>query len=466
MDMLNLLRDVKGITDNSKEVQEGYIFVAIKGSQTDGHSFVEEALKKGAKWVLVEEDLNISDSRILRVKDTRCALGELAHAFYNKPSKKLKVIGITGTNGKTTTTHIIESVLSKGGIKTGLIGTIYYRFVNKVYQYESRTTPNPILWHGTLRRMWEDGAQAVSAEVSSHALDQKRVWSTRFEIVGFTNLSHDHLDYHKSMEEYFKAKLRLFKEYKYKHAIVNTDDPYGKRIHEELKSRVITYGREGDFKILEFSTSFDGSRLKVRHQGKVYNFYSNLVGEFQAYNLSAGILCGFLFGVDPQAIQEGIQKVYVPGRFETYKGDGFLVIVDYAHTPDALENVLKSVRKLCRGKVIAVFGAGGNRDRTKRPIMGKVAQEWSDLIVITSDNPRDEDPKQIIRDILEGIDDTAKVLIEENRKRAIELALSKAKKGDVVLIAGKGHEDYQEVKGVKHPFKDSQIVKEALSVRL
>ncbi len=466
MDILNLLKDAKGITDNSKEVQEGYIFVAIKGSQTDGHNFVEEALKRGAKWVLVEKDLNIQDSRIVKVEDTRRALGELAHAFYGEPSKKLKVIGITGTNGKTTTTHIIESVLNKGGIKTGLIGTIYYRFMDKVYQYESRTTPNPILWHSTLKSMLEDGAQAVSAEVSSHALDQKRVWPTHFEIVGFTNLSHDHLDYHKTMEEYFKAKLRLFTEYNHKHAIVNIDDPYGKRIYEELKGKAITYGREGDFKILDFSTNFDGSRLKVHYQGRVYNFYSNLVGDFQAYNLSAGILCGMLLGVDPQAIQEGIEKVYVPGRFETYKGDGFLVIVDYAHTPDALENVLKSVRKLCKGKVITVFGAGGNRDRTKRPIMGRVAETLSDLVVITSDNPRDEEPIQIIRDILEGINDTSKVLVEEDRKRAIELAINMAKEGDVVLIAGKGHEDYQEIKGVKYPFRDSQVVKEALGVRL
>ncbi|WP_340695969.1 UDP-N-acetylmuramoyl-L-alanyl-D-glutamate--2,6-diaminopimelate ligase [Hydrogenobacter thermophilus] len=466
MNIKDLLSGVKGITENSKDVKEDYIFVAIKGSKNDGHDFVKEALNRGAKWVFVERDLGLSDERIVKVEDTRRAFGELADAFYGEPSKKLKVIGITGTNGKTTTTHLIEAILNKAGIKTGLVGTVYYRFLNKIYQYESRTTPNPTAWHMTLRNMLEDGAEAVVAEVSSHALDQKRVWGTRFCVVGFTNLSHDHLDYHKSMENYFKAKLRLFTEYVYDYALVNSDDEYGKRIVKELKGRAITYGKEGNFKIIDFNTDFHGSRLKVEYEGKIYELCSNLVGDFQAYNLSLAVLCGLLLGVDAKAIEEGVRKVYVPGRFETYRGNGFLVIVDYAHTPDALENILKSIRRLSKKRVITVFGAGGNRDRTKRPLMGSVAERLSDLLVITSDNPRDEEPMDIIKDICIGIKDTSKVIVEEDRKKAINIALSLAKPGDIVLVAGKGHEDYQEIKGVRYPFKDSEVIKEALSVRL
>ena len=227
-------------------------------------------------------------------------------------------MGITGTNGKTTTTHIVESILNKAGIKTGLMGTIYYRLGEKIYEYEGRTTPDPIKWHSTLKAMWEEGASAVVCEVSSHALDQKRIWGTDFYMVGFTNLSQDHLDYHGTMEDYFLAKARLFEEYAYTYAVINEDDPYGKRL-KVIAKNPRTYGREGDLKILDFQTDFEGSRLRVAYEGKVYDFFSNLRGNFQAYNLSLGILVGFLWGLESQAIQEGIRQVQVPGRFETYK---------------------------------------------------------------------------------------------------------------------------------------------------
>ncbi|WP_448587415.1 UDP-N-acetylmuramoyl-L-alanyl-D-glutamate--2,6-diaminopimelate ligase [Thermocrinis sp.] len=455
----------KGITSNSKEVREGWIFVAIRGSQTDGHDFVKEALERGASLVLVERDLGIEDPRVVKVEDTRKALGELANEFFGKPSQALKLIGITGTNGKTTTTHIIESILNKGGIPTGLIGTIYYRLGQKVYEYEGRTTPDPVKWHGTLRMMLEDGAEAVVSEVSSHALDQKRIWGTRFFATVFTNLSQDHLDYHGTMEEYFKAKLRLFEEYEWDHALINIDDPYGKRIFERLKGKALTYGKEGSLKILDFETSLKGSKLKVEWQGRSFEFFSNLRGEFQAYNLSAGILVGFLFGLDKEVLQECIKEVIVPGRFETFSKDGKLAIVDYAHTPDALEKVLITARKLTKGKLWVVFGAGGNRDRTKRPLMGAVAERWADVVVITSDNPRWEEPEDIIEDILKGIKDTAKVIVQKDRREAIKLALERAREGDVILIAGKGHEDYQEIKGVRYPFRDQDTVKEVFYVR-
>ncbi len=454
----------EGITFNSKEVKPNYIFVAIKGTQFDGHDFVEEALQRGALKVYVERDVGIQDERIVKVENTRKILGELASKFFSDPSKQLKVIGITGTNGKTTTTHIIEVILNTAGIDTALMGTVYYRFKQKIYQLESRTTPDPITWHSTLREMLQDGAKAVVAEVSSHALDQYRVWGTEFHTVGFTNLTQDHLDYHKTMEEYFQAKLKLFTEYPYQYAVINADDDYGKRIAQALGKRAITYGKQGDFKIVDFRTGFDGSYLKVSFEGKYYEFYSNLIGEFQAYNLSLGIFVGFLMGVSQASIQEALQNIYVPGRFQVVKGKGFLVVVDYAHTPDALEKVLLTAKKLKRNKLICVFGAGGNRDRTKRPLMGKVAQAHADLVILTSDNPRFEEPMDIIKDILEGMEKNDSVLIEEDRKKAIELALSLAKEGDIVLIAGKGHEDYQEIRGVKYPFQDIQVVKEFLHV--
>ncbi len=463
MNLAELLQRATGITANSKEVKEGYIFVAIRGTQTDGHDFVEEALQRGALYALVEREVGIKDPRIIKVEDTRKALGELASLFYGEVSKRLKIVGITGTNGKTTTTHIVESILNKACIKTGLMGTIYYRLGEKIYEYEGRTTPDPIKWHSTLKAMWEEGASAVVCEVSSHALDQKRIWGTDFYMVGFTNLSQDHLDYHGTMEDYFLAKARLFEEYAYTYAVINEDDPYGKRL-KAIAKNPRTYGREGDLKILDFQTDFEGSRLRVAYEGKVYDFFSNLRGNFQAYNLSLGILVGFLWGLESQAIQEGIRQVQVPGRFETYKGKGFVVIIDYAHTPDALEKVLRTARALCKNRLIVVFGAGGNRDRTKRPLMGKTAEAIADLIVLTSDNPRFEEPMAIIEDILSGIENKGKVLVEQDRRKAIELAISMAQEGDVILIAGKGHEDYQEIKGVKYPFKDSEVVKEVLGV--
>ncbi|MFZ8861530.1 MAG: UDP-N-acetylmuramoyl-L-alanyl-D-glutamate--2,6-diaminopimelate ligase [Thermocrinis sp.] len=458
------LSKVKGITQNSKEVQEGWVFVAIKGSSTDGHNFVQEALSRGASLVFVEKDVGVKDERIIKVEDTRKLLGELANEFFGRPSERLKIVGITGTNGKTTSSHLVESVLNAGGIPTGLIGTIYYRFKDKIYEYEGRTTPDPIQWHRTLKQMLEDGAEAVACEVSSHALDQRRVWGTKFFITAFTNLSQDHLDYHGSMENYFRAKLRLFVEYPQEYSLINIDNKYGRRILKELKGKAITYGREGSLKIIDFETSIEGSKLTLEWEGRTYKFFSNLRGEFQAYNLSLGILVGFLFGLDAETVQQGVGRVIVPGRFETFFKEGKLAIVDYAHTPDALEKVLITARRLTKGKLWVVFGAGGNRDKTKRPLMGKVAEKWADFVVITSDNPRWEEPEAIIEDILKGIEQKQKVFVQKDRKEAIKFALQNAKEGDVVLIAGKGHEDYQEIKGVKYPFKDQDVVKEVLNV--
>jgi len=460
MDLSLILKYVKGITFNSKEVKKGYLFFALKGTKFDGHDFVKEAQERGAYAVVVQKPVSL-DIPVIIVEDTRKALGKCAHKFFGKASEKLNVIGVTGTNGKTTTTHLIEKILNEAGEKTGLVGTIYYRFGEKILG-SGRTTPDQITWHKTLKEFYELGAKNVVAEVSSHALDQYRIYPTKFGAVIFTNLTQDHLDYHGSMEEYFESKRKLFTEYDSEVKIINADDPYGEELVKSIEGEVITYGREGDLKILDFKTGFKGSILKVSYRGKEYEFKTNLIGNFQAYNLSAAIAYALWKGIEPEVIQKALKCINVPGRFEVVYSDKFTVIVDYAHTPDAVENVLKTARKLTKGRLISVFGAGGNRDREKRPLMGNSAEKYSDLIILTSDNPRYEEPEEIIKDILKGIEEKQKVIVEPERKKAIEKALKIAKEGDLVAILGKGHEDYQEIKGVKYPFNDAQVVKEIL----
>ncbi len=462
----DILKVAKGLTANSKEVREGYIFFAIRGTRYDGHEFVKEALERGALACVVERDLDVNPEKIIKVSSTRKALGESASLFFGEPSKKLKVIGVTGTNGKTSTTYILERILSEEGVKTGVIGTINYRVGDKILG-EGRTTPDPILWHGTLKKMLEEGAEFVCAEVSSHALDQMRVWGTRFFAVIFTNLSHDHLDYHGDMENYFLAKRRLFTEYEYEIAVINADDSYGERLIKELPSeKVITFGRGGDVKVLDFRTGFEGSYIKLSYGGKEYIFTSNLVGDFQAYNIAASVSLALRIGISPESIRKALQNVYIPGRFEVIRTEhGITGVIDYAHTPEAMENVLKTLKKIAGGRIITVFGAGGNRDREKRPKMGSVAEKFSDMVIVTSDNPRYEDPVKIIEDILKGIKDMKKVIVEPDRRKAIEKAVSIAKEGDVVAILGKGHETYQEIEGKFYPFSDIEVFKETIERR-
>ena len=460
MDLRLVLDRVGGITSNSKEVKKNYLFFAIKGTRYDGHNFVEEAVKRGAYAVVVEKPVRASIPVII-VEDTRKALGESAHYFYGEPSRKLRVVGVTGTNGKTTTTHIIEAILNEAGKDTGLIGTIYYRFKDKILG-EGRTTPEPVLWHKTLKEFLNLGAKYVVAEVSSHALDQHRVYPTKFRAVIFTNLTQDHLDYHGDMESYYESKKRLFTEYESDYKIINADDPYGRRLAREVGGEVITYGKEGDLKILNFDTAFGGSKIEVEYRGKKYSFETNLIGDFQAYNLAAAIAFALEEVIEPEVIEKALKNVKVPGRFEVVYSNRFAVVVDYAHTPDAIDNVLKTARKLTKGKLISVYGAGGNRDREKRPLMGEAGERWSDVLVITSDNPRDEEPEEIIKDILKGIKDKSKVIVEPDRKKAIERALKMAKEGDLVAVLGKGHETYQEIKGVKYPFNDAEVIKNLL----
>jgi len=453
-----------GLTQDSREVAEGWIFFAIRGTRADGHTFVREALKKGALLAVVESsfrDEDLPEDRLVRVPDTRLALGESASLFYGEPSQRVRVVGVTGTNGKTTVTYIIESILRTAGEACGVMGTVNYRIGNKILG-EGRTTPDPVTWHRTISEMASSGAGTIVAEISSHALDQRRIWGTVFDGVIFTNLTQDHLDYHGTMEEYFKAKARLFTDYRWNTAIINVEDSWGRELSGLVRGAVLV-GEGGDLRVEYFETGFGGSRMRFRWKGKTYDLESSLIGEFQRTNLALGIAYCLERGIDPDLIAEGVADVRVPGRFEIIRsGKGFLVVIDYAHTPDAIDNVLKTIRKLSRNRVITVFGAGGDRDRSKRPLMGRSASRWSDLIILTSDNPRGEDPLRIIEDIEKGLDGTVPYLKEPDRREAIRKALEGASEGDVVAILGKGHEEYQEVGGVKYPFSDRETVREFL----
>jgi len=340
--------------------KEGYIFFAIKGSSADGNAFIGEALSKGA--LLAVTDQPFKHPRVARVENVRKAFAIASNIFFGFPSEGLNVIGITGTNGKTTVTYIIEGILKEAGYSTGVIGTINYRIGERVIS-EGRTTPPPHVWFGLLHRMKEEGVRYVGAEISSHALDQERVRGTKFDATIFTNLSQDHLDYHRNMEEYFGAKAKLFTEYDYRKAYINTDDPYGRRLYEELKKKgrdVTGFGLTGDTRIVRVHSTFKGISVKIFHGNKEITVNSPLTGEFQAYNITAGVSYCLDIGIEEKIIKEALKKLRVPGRFERIEKAGRVFIIDYAHTPDALKNVLEAINRIKgEGRVITVFGAGG-----------------------------------------------------------------------------------------------------------
>jgi UDP-N-acetylmuramoyl-L-alanyl-D-glutamate--2,6-diaminopimelate ligase len=470
-EILQLLKGASDITDNSGEVKENSIFFAIRGTNADGHSFIGEVLKKKPLAVVVEKDyippagLNFSKTKLVKVENTRRAFALTCREFYGRPDEKLKVFGVTGTNGKTSTTYILSSILNQLGYPSGIIGTVEYRFGDKVYG-RGQTTPHPKVWFKTLNQMLKDGAKAVACEVSSHALDQFRIFGTTFEGIIFTNLSRDHLDYHRTMENYFLSKKGLFSDYNYKSALVNGDDPYGKRLKKEFNLKSYGFEETNDYGIAEGKSTLEGTFLKLRlPDGKKVELKSPLLGEFQIYNIAGAVSLLHSLDYPIEQITEAVKNLpQIPGRFEVLRRKPFLVVVDYAHTPDALEKLLISVKKLNPKRVITVFGAGGNRDKTKRPLMGKVAERYSDIVVLTSDNPRFEEPMEIISQILEGVGDRSKVYTIPDRREGIAFALKIAKEGDAVVIAGKGHEDYQEIKGKRYPFDDRKVVKEILNL--
>ncbi|MCX7737936.1 MAG: UDP-N-acetylmuramoyl-L-alanyl-D-glutamate--2,6-diaminopimelate ligase [Hydrogenothermaceae bacterium] len=465
---------ITDITNSSKDIKKGSVFFAIKGKTYDGHIFLEDVISFGASAVVIQDLEYASKLRGMGVSviyspDTRKSLAVASNRFFDNPSSHLKVVGATGTNGKTSVSNILQQFFRFAGYKTGLIGTINYRIDDEIIS-EGHTTPDPIEWFRTLKLMKDRGVTVVVAEVSSHGLDQSRVYSTRFDGAIFTNLTQDHLDYHKDMEDYFRAKEKLFYqtlEFNPKpKGSVSFDDIYGRRIYKNFKDRFLmtSFGVSSpDFKIEEIHLSLDETVFSYTTNTGREVISAPLLGEFNVYNLSAALSYLILDGFDERFLVEKSKELKpVRGRFEVVKRKGVTVVVDYAHTPDGLEKILNSLNKIKKNRIITVFGAGGNRDRSKRPLMGKVAESFSDLVVITSDNPRDEDPRDIMEDILSGVSDKSKVILEVDREKAIKLSIELAKEGDIVLIAGKGHETYQIVKGNKYQFDDRKVAEKYL----
>ncbi len=458
-------RDVRALEIDSRAVEPGALFVALRGSRTDGHTYLADAIANGASAVVVEEmpacvPPNVT---VVRVADTRRALSALAAAFYGDPSLALDVVGITGTNGKTTATHMVAAILNAARIPCGIAGTVGAEFDGHRWPLEN-TTPLPPVLHELLSQMRDEGAKAVAMEVSSHALELDRVDDVRFRVAVLTNVARDHLDFHRTQEAYAQAKRRLFT--LARACVLNVDDAYGRRwaLERKLEGReVISYGlRDGAMLVPEgIVTEPEGSRFTVSGQ----RYELRLSGRFNVWNALAAIGVARLLGIDDATSAGGLAGVErVPGRMERIIANGITVVVDYAHTPDALENALRSLRETAEGALAVVFGCGGDRDRGKRPQMGSVAAQLADRIYVTSDNPRTEEPQAIVDAIVAGIGDRVRV-VELDRRRAIERAIAEAHSGDVVLIAGKGHEAYQIVADRVLPFDDSAVAREALSSR-
>ena len=459
---------INAIHYDSRLVKKGNLFTAIKGYVTDGHHYINQAVENGAAAIIHQDPWEmIPGVTFVQVPSTRKALAKMASRFYENPQIDIKLIGITGTNGKTTIAHMLWSICQQAMPPAGMIGTIENRIGNNI-QSASHTTPESLDLAEIFDRMRHDRVQIASMEVSSHALVLERVCELNFAVAVFTNLSHEHLDFHHTIEEYRDAKAILFKNLSPQAiAILNIDDPVGDYYRSITPAKSWTYSlknQDADFYGSDVHCDWDGTRLLVRTPTGEMRFETPLAGSFNASNLLAAVGAGLASEIPLDDIQEGLASMKsVPGRFERIRVDApFAIIVDYAHTPDALDNCLKTARTLPGKRLISVFGCGGDRDRKKRPLMGKIAQDHSDLIVITSDNPRTEDPKKIIEDVTAGLDGSKPFIVEVDRRKAIQRAVAEAKSGDVVVVAGKGHETYQIIQDRKEPFDDRQVIVECL----
>lgn len=459
---------IHGISCDSRKTRKGDLFIAVKGCALDGHRFIGEAISNGAVAVLSDRSFSSSNAvKKILVKDAQTSLPALAANFYGNPSKRLKVIGVTGTNGKTTVTYLLESILNKAGFETGVIGTINYRFKEKAFT-ATNTTPGPIELESMLADMLKSGCEYAIMEVSSHSLHQHRVDNIFFDTAVFTNITEEHLDYHRTIGNYFEAKKRIFGKLKSRGtAILNNDDKRVAALKNSIKKRVLTYGLENDADVAakEIKLSLNGSSfIAVTPKGPI-DIRTKLIGRHNVSNILAGIAASFADGLDLGHIKRGVESFEcVPGRLEPIDlRQPFRVFVDYAHTEDALYNILSLLRAVAKNNIITVVGCGGNRDRKKRPLMGKVSCEYSDRVIITSDNPRFEEPRHIISEIENGIIGRySNYEVIEDRRAAIEKALACASRDDIVVIAGKGHEKYQIVKDKIMPFDDCEVVRSIL----
>ena len=458
--------EVTGVNIDSRKIKEGHLFVAMKGTQVDGHKFIPKALELGAKSVLCEDmpEEKVEGVTYIQVASTEDAVGKVATLFYGDPSRKLKLVGVTGTNGKTTIATLLYNMFRKFGHKVGLISTVC-NYIDDEAVPTDHTTPDPITLNQLLGRMADEGCKYVFMEVSSHSVAQKRIGGLKFAGGIFTNLTRDHLDYHKTVENYLKAKKAFFDGLsKSAFALTNLDDRNGLVMTQNTKAKVSTYSLRSlsDFKGKVLEDGFEGMLLDINNVEVNVQF----IGRFNASNLLAVYGAGCLLGKKPEDVLLASSTLRpVAGRFDSLRSPkGYTAIVDYAHTPDALENVLNAIHEVLngKGKVITVVGAGGNRDKGKRPLMAQEAAKQSDKVIITSDNPRFEEPQDIINDMLAGLnkENMRKVISIADRKEAIRTACMLAQAKDVVLVAGKGHENYQEIKGIKHHFDDKEVLKD------
>jgi UDP-N-acetylmuramoyl-L-alanyl-D-glutamate--2,6-diaminopimelate ligase len=474
--------EIQGLAYDSRKVKPGDVFVAIPGLKFDGYDFIPQAIDKGAKVIITEKDLSpLQGINVIKVDNARRALAELSCRFYDYPSRKLKLIGVTGTNGKTSTAYFIESMLRESGFKVGMIGTVETKIAGKSIP-STMTTPESLELQYLLAQMVKEGVTHVVMEVSSHALAQERVRGMEFDIAIFTNLTHEHLDYHKTIKEYLESKKKLFQMLKPSGiALINVDDPYSKQIAEAVEGEISFYGlkdlkhelrstkqSEFDVRVKEYDIRLEGMRLRL-DSTEIRTPYT---GIYNIYNILAAFQCGLVLLLDRKKIKNGIEKAYIPGRFERIEcGTDFSVIVDFAHTPDGLQKLLETVKPLAKGRIILVFGCPGDRDKEKRPIMGEIASRLADQVIVTTDDPHSEEPQAIINEILQGITRYSLLAVPAgrqvthyvDRREAIEKALSMARKGDIVVIAGRGHEKYQDFNGKKAELDDREVVRKFLT---
>jgi len=456
--------EINKLQNDNRQVGKDDLFLCVEGFAVDGHSFIKDAYNRGATAIICSKDIEeLPDCTIIKVESSRKALAIASSNYYGNPSSKLKMIGITGTNGKTTSTFMIKSILEEAGYKVGVIGTIA-NYIGNTKIPAHRTTPESIELHKLFKDMVDAGVDYCVMEVSSHSLSLDRVYGVKFNQGIFTNLTQDHLDFHKTFENYYEAKLILFKNSL--NTIVNIDDLYGKKVFEDIEGSKTTFStiEKSDVMASDITMHARGVQFNLITKMEKSTVDMGMPGMYNVYNALGCAAACLKEGISLEVIKAGLGKVSVPGRCEIVTKNynlGYEIIVDYAHTPDGLDNILKTAREFTKGKLISVFGCGGDRDKTKRPIMGKIGSELSDIAVITSDNPRTEDPMTIIEDVIRDIEKD-NYLVVENRREAIKKAMEIAQKEDVIVVAGKGHEDYQVLKDKTIHFDEREVIAEIM----